>query len=226
MVGNGLLLLTSTTRSVLSSSRLKYNLIAASNRLASGVLYVYHWFPPGGGQAVPTTSNEEPVSKQITRYSRVSSKVYSHAQQYCPKPDIRFLFEKSFENNSRPSVPIDLVLVETQHGTQNTISKSLVKNFVEKNFRVSNPDFEIEFIEAERGTTEDNEEVNSTSSSTGDENTPVPFNQLFPTVALGGTFDRMHIAHKILISEAVLRCRNELIIGVTDDEMIKSNHSS
>src|SRR5258705_414620 len=101
MVSNGLLLLTSTTRSVLSSARLKCNLIAASNRLTSGVLYVYHWFPPGVSSVTPAASlTEDQIANQISRHSRISSKVYSHAQQYCPKPDIRFLFEKSLENSS------------------------------------------------------------------------------------------------------------------------------
>ena len=36
-----------------------------------------------------------------------------------------------------------------------------------------------------------------------------------PTVCFGGTFDRMHNGHKLLISAAVLLCQKELIIGVT-----------
>ena len=233
MVANGLLLLTSSTRSVLSSSSLRRNLLAASTKLtAAGVLYVYHWFPPvpspgspsstGSPGASTTSSNTTPedISSQISRYSLISSKVYSQSQKYCPKLDLRFLFEKSFENNARPSIPIDLVLVETQKGQKDEISQTLVKNFVTQNFNTSAADIEIQFIGEDGGEGEvDESSSNPTQES---EACSVPFPRLFTKVAIGGTFDRMHIAHKILITEAALRCSNELIVGVTDDDMIKS----
>lgn len=178
---------------------------------------MYHWFPPGVSSVTPAASlTEDQIANQISRHSRISSKVYSHAQQYCPKPDIRFLFEKSLENSSiRPSVPIDLVLVEREKGEESRINRCTIKNFVTQNFRVSSPDIEIDFIESDN-------DGGGGSEGSKEENEQVPFAQVFPKVALGGTFDRMHVAHKILISEAVLRCRDELIVGVTDDEMIKS----
>jgi phosphopantetheine adenylyltransferase/dephospho-CoA kinase len=45
---------------------------------------------------------------------------------------------------------------------------------------------------------------------------------LYNNVVLGGTFDRMHIGHKILLSEAALRAHKRLVVGVTDVNMIKS----
>lgn len=44
----------------------------------------------------------------------------------------------------------------------------------------------------------------------------------YNNVVLGGTFDRMHIGHKILLSEAALRANQRLVVGVTDVNMIKS----
>lgn len=41
-------------------------------------------------------------------------------------------------------------------------------------------------------------------------------------VVLGGTFDRIHVGHKILLSEAVLRAQKRVVVGVTDVNMIKS----
>jgi len=41
-------------------------------------------------------------------------------------------------------------------------------------------------------------------------------------VVLGGTFDRLHAGHKILLSEAATRCRSRLTIGVTDGPMLAS----
>ena len=41
-------------------------------------------------------------------------------------------------------------------------------------------------------------------------------------VCLGGTFDRLHEGHKILLSEAALRCEKVITVGVTDETMLKS----
>lgn len=44
----------------------------------------------------------------------------------------------------------------------------------------------------------------------------------YNSVVLGGTFDRLHVGHKILLSEAALRARKRLVVGVTDVNMITS----
>ncbi|XP_037294471.1 bifunctional coenzyme A synthase isoform X2 [Manduca sexta] len=41
-------------------------------------------------------------------------------------------------------------------------------------------------------------------------------------VAMGGTFDRLHNGHKILLSQAVLRTKKHLALGITDINMIQS----
>ncbi|XP_054285722.1 bifunctional coenzyme A synthase [Macrosteles quadrilineatus] len=49
----------------------------------------------------------------------------------------------------------------------------------------------------------------------------IPCN-IYDNVVLGGTFDRLHYGHKILLSEAILRCRKKITVGVTDTPMLKS----
>lgn len=39
---------------------------------------------------------------------------------------------------------------------------------------------------------------------------------------MGGTFDRLHVGHKILLSDACLRCSESVTVGVTDGQMNKS----
>ncbi|KAH8302841.1 hypothetical protein KR044_011075, partial [Drosophila immigrans] len=46
--------------------------------------------------------------------------------------------------------------------------------------------------------------------------------QVYPNVVLGGTFDRIHIGHKIFLTQAVLRAHKRLVVGVTTSAMTKN----
>ncbi|CAD7082506.1 unnamed protein product [Hermetia illucens] len=54
------------------------------------------------------------------------------------------------------------------------------------------------------------------------ENVDGNVDKLYDTVVLGGTFDRMHVGHKILLSEALLRARKRIVVGVTAPNMLSS----
>ena len=43
--------------------------------------------------------------------------------------------------------------------------------------------------------------------------------QTYRQVVLGGTFDRLHVGHKILLGEGCLRAEERLTVGVTTGEM-------
>lgn len=47
----------------------------------------------------------------------------------------------------------------------------------------------------------------------------------YNNVVLGGTFDRIHLGHKIFLSQAVIRACCRLVVGVTTSELTKSNCS-
>ncbi|XP_035910696.1 bifunctional coenzyme A synthase [Anopheles stephensi] len=44
----------------------------------------------------------------------------------------------------------------------------------------------------------------------------------YRNVVLGGTFDRIHAGHKVLLTQAVLLATERVVVGVTDGAMIKS----
>lgn len=46
-------------------------------------------------------------------------------------------------------------------------------------------------------------------------------NKIFKHGVIGGTFDRLHTAHKLLLTELALRSESEITIGITDNDMIK-----
>lgn len=62
-----------------------------------------------------------------------------------------------------------------------------------------------------------------------EENTSIGFdqqslnesNKMYDTVVVGGTFDRIHVGHKIFLTQAVIRCCRRLVVGVTTNQMSK-----
>ncbi|KAL0240954.1 hypothetical protein GEMRC1_006190 [Eukaryota sp. GEM-RC1] len=49
----------------------------------------------------------------------------------------------------------------------------------------------------------------------------------FPTVLVGGTFDRLHNGHRLLLHCAALSCSGKLIVGITEDDFVQDKtHSS
>lgn len=55
------------------------------------------------------------------------------------------------------------------------------------------------------------------------ENNQTTFKE-YDYVVLGGTFDKLHLGHKSLLSEAVLRCRKRLTVGVCSDLILNSKY--
>lgn len=221
MALNGLLLLTSSTVSVASRSRI--NLLGAkkflevvdkrsamANVVPPGVLYVVQWCPSD------LQETKGPPA------SGLMSLIYGQGNAQCPSVDIRLLLNEGTGLLARPKVPIDLVMVD---GCPNRISLQSVRSFVNEWFSVTRKDYSVQYLtKTEDMVVPSAEENGSDVGGTPSGGDSSDFRQ-YEVVILGGTFDRMHNAHKILLTEAVLMCTKEIIVGVTSDNMIKSNNN-
>lgn len=71
---------------------------------------------------------------------------------------------------------------------------------------------------------EDNSKcIDETNDQTENEETENEELQTYPNVVIGGTFDRLHSGHKLLLTESCLRTDNKLTVGITDGERNRSN---
>ncbi|XP_076062117.1 bifunctional Phosphopantetheine adenylyltransferase - Dephospho-CoA kinase [Oratosquilla oratoria] len=192
----GLLILTQPVKKIISSLP---KVLSSAAQHVSKTLYVHL----------------DPVSKLrpsyaalgATNYSKLISAVYGNSQSSNRDLDIRLLMAGLKDYHDFPinfSQKVDLVLFD------NEVSDSLL-NELEKRYKTILSSTDRVFLQLELG------EEGESSDCEGKEETKV-----YDHVVLGGTFDRLHVGHKILLSEAVLRCRKRLVVGVTEENLLKN----
>lgn len=98
--------------------------------------------------------------------------------------------------------PIDLVIFDKVY------SESDTSHFIKT--RLSNTAKECGILTLDNGTMED-----LIAQSNGND-------KVYSHSVMGGTFDRLHMAHKLLLSEVALRSTKKVTVGVTEENMLES----
>lgn len=167
------------------------------NKYVSSTLYV---------QLYTNESASNRVQAPAIHFRKHVAAIYTASVQQCQQLNVIVIVDNV---KARPQIskqlskPIDVLLFDKQFSTE------LVNEFMNK-YNTKN------VIECE---TTDGE-----SDSSADVPCELKANELEDQgddVVLGGTFDRLHCGHKILLTEAVLLARQRLVVGVTDVNMIK-----
>lgn len=142
---------------------------------------------------VPRTADSVP-----TKWSRLISRIYSDSFIVGPEMNVRVLISplKSQPMSSPLAGKIDFFY---SHGLPNELCTELIEKYKVTSKPIILDDGPFDALRSE------------------DE-----ADRIYKTVVLGGTFDRIHLGHKILLSEAALRATERLVIGVTDESMISS----
>lgn len=197
MYQTALLLVTGSLRVVAESIGHYLSSIASSNKKVAKCLYIK--IEP---ELCRPFSKSDSVN--IGRLSTLVPIVYCKASTICQNIDVRVLLTNVLQAKLGNSSPLNFDVVFTNSNDENNINRYVELNFDNRSFDIIKLD----------GVGTDNSKDNLQS--------PTSEYEIFKTVALGGTFDRLHNGHKVLLSEGALRATEKLIVGVSDVNMLKS----
>lgn len=156
------------------------------------------------------------VSRPTAKYCKHALDIYSASLTTCNDLDVIFIVGNLRDNPQSQKgpysiKPVDVLLFD--NGISNDETTRFMSQFNTKNV--------IEFSKADCNDAIDIDEDNLANAKEGACESMI----VGDTVVLGGTFDRLHCGHKILLTEAVLRAKKRVIVGVTDVNMIQSKNS-
>ncbi|CAH8538534.1 unnamed protein product [Dicrocoelium dendriticum] len=138
----------------------------------------------------------------LIQWKGAISSFYNAASEICPSLDVYFLLPRS-DKRSR-AIEIDVIL-SCERLTEQAVDQA----------RLLNPSLphgvDHIMLSDSVNSIEDNFDTSDTSSS-----------NTYDCVCVGGTFDRLHNGHKILLSIGGLLTRKELLVGITSDEGLES----
>ncbi|XP_062893444.1 bifunctional coenzyme A synthase [Mobula hypostoma] len=217
---SGILVLTSSLH--LIPSRLA-PVLAAAAKIVQKILYV-HLHPGLGlaGNCVQPTPAYVPANREV---SQILTHLYAKSLNVCGCLDVRVILsnvknlcstQQPFSSVQTLSEPPEVVL--TDYRITDSNQSSLVTQCLEKYILACytcRPNLQSIFLPSGGDDAE---------NSCPDANDP-GLSEGFPPygdVVLGGTFDRLHSAHKILLSVSCLLARKRLLIGVADGELLSS----
>lgn len=154
----------------------------------------------------PKPTEETNYKFNITNFSRTISRIYAASVIKSNKTDVRIILT-SLKNpdilaNSRN---VDIIFYD------NILTPTEMKCFKE-HYTTS------KYVSVADNQIHENDLINKELVATNSDNL------IKDVVVLGGTFDRLHVGHKILLSEAALRAKQKLIVGVTDVNMIQCEY--
>ncbi|XP_071515890.1 bifunctional coenzyme A synthase [Panulirus ornatus] len=196
----GLLVLTQPVRKIIPSLP---KVLKAAAQHVSKTLYIH---------LDPLAKTKLPEMKQdLALYSRIITNIYSSSMAQCQDLDVRVLlagFKGPSEVPLETHAKVDLLLFDQATNDRLIDLEERYKSYL------CNSEKKVFLFEQELQNEEEIEVPHSTKHEIA--------NILHSSVAIGGTFDCIHAGHKILLSEALLRCKNKLTCGIADGPLLEN----
>lgn len=197
----GLLILTQPVRKIVPSLP---KVLKAASQHVTKTLYIH---------LDPLAKSRLPEIKQcLALYSHIITNIYSSSPTQCQGLDVRILmagFKGYSEVPCKTHFRVDLVMFDQARSGHELVD--LEKRY---NFFLTDSRSQVFLFDQ---TCQNDEEVQIPQDPTNEK-----ANQIYSSVVIGGTFDCIHGGHKILLSEALLRCRDRLTCGVADGPLLKN----
>lgn len=148
-----------------------------------------------------STSTTSPVPPPPV-WGRLISQLYANSSSYVGKQlDLRVLvspLRPGANGSLKLRQPVDLIFSDAHHPE--------LCDRLRADLNISKPTIFL-----------DDSVISDLSAQQDDTQPP----KVYPSVVLGGTFDRIHLGHKIFLTQAVLRTCKRLVVGVTTSAMTK-----
>ncbi|KAK3103806.1 hypothetical protein FSP39_022030 [Pinctada imbricata] len=149
------------------------------------------------------------------------TKLYSSNSSVCQHLDVYVLLGNVTNQNLSPHLrynfpkPYDIVLTDSKYIAQeNSHQNSLFLETVKSHFNPCNKNVILQTL----SDIEENSKSLAEETEKSNEAEDVMLKS-YKEVVMGGTFDRIHAGHKILLGEGCLWAENRLVIGVTAGDM-------
>lgn len=209
MFESGLLIL---TRPIPVLRKNIQHILSQAAKVISNTLYV-HIQPT---QALKPDSNPEPVFTSLRfvppnkGLQKLMTDIYSSSAAVCGNIDI-YVLQGNITNVGNEKLcynlrsKLDVILMDNQE--QLNTNEQFLSKFVQSTFQASTHNIKFQCL--------------CDINSVGMEDLPSESSgiQTYRRVVLGGTFDRLHLGHKILLGEGCLFAEENLTVGVTTGEM-------
>lgn len=158
--------------------------------------------------------------RPVAAFSKHAAHIYSTSLHTCDQLDVIVIVgnlrdSSQWQRTNSVLKPVDVLLFDQGFSGDETsqfMSRYNTKNIIE----FSKSDFD--------GNCTDTDQEDSVRTLESDDLNVSTLEA--DSVILGGTFDRLHCGHKILLTEAVLRARKRVVVGVTDATMIRCKYNN
>lgn len=211
MFESGLLLLTSSALRLASVS----SLLRRCSEVVRSNLYV-HLISSADCLKSHSVANDVPYSRHVLRFI---NEFYSRSANECAFSDLSFVIFNVTNSDRRNwnkyslDKTYQVVLTDVNEEFHESLKKYL-KTYFPKSQAIGKDALSIlpvnQLLSAK---SRNNDYINGLDE---------PLLPQYGTVCLGGTFDRLHVGHKILLTQACLMATEKLIVGATHGKMNES----